>query len=141
LADIVVVSGGADGVGLGIGSEDVGEASMVGDGAGKGEFTTGSGDAVAGGVVVLGDGAGGGVVVVDDDVREADGLGVGVGASAATCAAAAGGATGGPGRCAPSGTVDRPPLPFVPGGTGPGADGVGITPVKYARAHCSTAST
>lgn len=119
------------GGGVEVGSED----AEPGDGGG---VTVGVVIGEGGGVVVTG----GGVVVADGGTGEVGAVGVGAGASAATCeatcAAAAGGATGG---LASSGTVGRPPLPLVPGGTGPGADGVGMTPVRYARAHCSTMST
>ena len=140
LADADAVSGEADGVSLGIDPVGVGGGSVVADGSGEGEFGPVSGDGIAVGVVVVVGGAGRGAVVVGAP-GEADGAGAVVGASAATCAAA-GGATGGAaGGWASSGTVDRPPLPFVPGGTGPGAAGMGMTPVRYARAHCSTTST
>ena len=123
-----VVGGGGE---VDVESEDVGS----GDGVG---VVVGTVVGAGGGVVGAGDGA----VVADGGTGDVDDVGVGVGASAATCAAsfpaAAGGAAGG---WAPSGTVGRPPLPLVPGGTGPGADGIGMTPVRYARAHCNTMST
>jgi len=112
-------------------------AGVVVGGMEGGEVDVVSGDDVLGGeVVAVGDGVGevvdgGGAVVIDGGAGEVEGVGVGVGARAATCEAAcalaAGGATGG---WAPSGTAGRPPLPFVPGGTGPGADWVGMTPVR-----------
>ena len=124
---VAVATGVAVGV-AGTGAPEVVVRDVVGSGA----------VVVVGGDVVVG----GSVVVVDGGAAEMDGVGAGAGASAATCeatcAAAAGGAAGG---WAPLGTSGRPPLPLVPGGTGPGADGMGTTPVRYARAHCSTTST
>lgn len=124
---LVAVSAGVLGGGCGVGEPEVGLGDVVGDADGDGEGEGGFEGATGGGAVVIDGGAG-----------EEDGVGVGIGANAATCAATAGPAAASWGS---EGTVERPPLPLVPGGTGPGADGVGTTPVRYARAHCSTMST
>lgn len=135
--DVVVVAGGGNGVGVAAGGGGVAEGGGVGvrvGVAGTVVVGVGVGVGVGGGVgvgalVIDGDGAGDGgpdVVAGGGDVRRA------------TCATAAGGAAAG--GVPPDGT-SRPPLPLIPGGTGPGADGVGTTPVRYACAHCSTTST
>jgi hypothetical protein len=73
-------------------------------------------------------GVGGSAVVTDGGAGEAAGVGVevGVGASAATCVATCAATASGD----ISGSIGRPPLPFVPWGTGPGAEGTGTTPVR-----------
>jgi hypothetical protein len=83
---------------------------------------------VTGAVAVVVGGVGGVLSVVAEGVAT-------TGTSSATAAgrAAASEAT--------SGLMDTPPLPFIPGGTGPGAEGVGKTPVRYACAHPSTIAT
>lgn len=104
------------------------EGLAVTSGDGGGGVLVGAvvvGGVVAGGIVVMA-GVDRGVVVVVADCG--GGLVVGGmaarGAGWAIAASAAG--VGGAG----SGATGRPPLPFVPGGTGPGAEGVGTTPVR-----------
>jgi hypothetical protein len=142
---VVVTSGGGSG---GHADSVAGSAGVVtGDGEGGLDSVTG-GVGVAGVVAVPvgGEGSeldvivgaaviGGGVVVVADRVGSGlDCAEVGGATSGAGCATVAASAV-------PSVTIGRPPLPLVPGGTGPGADGVGTTPVRYACAHPSTMFT
>ncbi len=129
------------------GSPGGGDGELVAVAAGGGEVGPGgaeldvvSGNVVSGGGLVVGAGDGGfevvtsgGDGVTDGGAGDADVVKVGGSGSAA--------AGGGAATTGTSGTVGRPPFPFVPGGTGPGADGVGTTPVRYAWAHCSTMST
>ena len=117
---MVVVPGRRSGVGVGAGV-------IVGDGVG-GHGLGG----VAGGVVGVADSGRDRVGVVAVDVVVGDeegGWGVDVGDAAggageATVATVAG--AGGAGAV----ITDRPPLPVVPDGMGPGAEGVGTTPVR-----------
>jgi hypothetical protein len=127
---VVVVTGG-DGV------DEVG--SMVGDGVttGEGDGVDSVAEGVVEGIIVgVAVGAGGdglGVVagtVVGGGVGVAGGEGgldvVAEGAASGVGCARATAATGG----AVSVRIDRPPLPLIPGGTGPGADGMETAPVR-----------
>ena len=146
-----VAGAGVGDVGSGVDVDcvDGGVAVPVSGGGGDGELEGMPGYGVSEGIVVVvvdvvvvgaepdARIGGGDVVGGDVDVVEA-GFGVGVDGSGTIRATAAGGAAAG--DTLPS-RIGKPPLPFVPGGTGPGADGVGMTPVRYARAHCNTMST
>jgi hypothetical protein len=83
----------------------------------RGMAGTGSGLGVGAGGVVVGR--------MVDGVGEGDGLVVGEGVTGGGVGAGAAAAGG-----AGSMTIGRPPLPLVPGGTGPGAEGWGMTPVR-----------
>lgn len=101
---------------------------------GGGAVADGDSDGGSTGVVVVTDGGGDGLVVVVGGgvigVAGGDELVVvmgGVAARGAGCATPARATdTGGAGSV----TMGRPPLPLVPGGTGPGAEGVGMRPVR-----------
>lgn len=59
-----------------------------------------------------------------------------------SCATTGGAGCATTGACGtPAVVTEGPPLPFVTDGTGPGADGVGTTPVWYACVHHSTLAT
>jgi hypothetical protein len=108
-------------------SNGEGEGVAVGDGDGDGEVDGVVGTVVGNGVVTGGR-CGLNVVGGGDTIDAA--------CATATAVASAAGAAG-----AGLGGISRPPLPLMPGGTGPEADGTGTTPVRYACAHCSTTST
>ena len=96
----------------------VGESDGLGRGSGVGAVIVGVGAVVGvAGLVVVGIW---GVVVAA--VGGGLGLVSGVAGGVAGASAAAAGGAG-------AVTMERPPLPVVPGGTGPGAAGVGMTPV------------
>lgn len=63
-------------------------------------------------------------------------------AGESSCATTGGAGCATTGACGtPAAVTEGPPLPFVTDGTGPGADGVGTTPVWYACVHHSTSAT
>lgn len=124
---MVVGAGGSGSGDLGVVSGD----GVSGDGVGEGDVVSGL---VVGSGVMVGEARVVGSEVVLGDSDSGDGDGVGVGGREMVWATAAASE-------APSGRIGAPPLPFVPCGIGPGADGVGTTLVRYACAHRSTMLT
>jgi hypothetical protein len=128
--DVVVITGG-DGLVVTSGSAVVAGGSVVvggvesvvvaggvvGAGVVVGAGAVGAGDVVTGdGAVVVG-----GVGVAFDDIAE-DVATAGMRPATTAGRAAASNATSDP--------LDTPPLPLIPGGTGPDAEGVDMTPVR-----------
>jgi hypothetical protein len=122
--DVVVITGG-DGLVVTSGSAVVagglvvvgGVESVVVAGGVVGAGVVGAGDVVTGdGAVVVG-----GVGVPFDDIAE-DVATAGMRPATTAGRAAASNATSDP--------LDTPPLPLIPGGTGPDAEGVDMTPVR-----------
>jgi hypothetical protein len=114
---------------------------VTADGGGGGLDSVAPGVVVGCAVVVALGGVGGGLEVVVGGVVVVTGGGgeLDIVARGVT-ACGVGGVTAAASEEAPV-TISRPPLPLIPGGTGPGAEGVGTTPVRYAWAHRSTMST
>lgn len=118
-----------------------GATAGVAEDAGGGVVVVTSGGDGGGLVLVVFAGDGGGLVVV---VVVGGVVVVGAGGPGTGAACGVGGVRTVDATAAGGGlfvTIGRPPLPVVPGGTGPGAEGVGMAPVRYAAAHASTMAT